>query len=186
MPNMPERLRRTFLTAALSAFVLGAWQGCGSDSGKPEVAPVKGTVTYKGKPVEEAMIEFCQEGLPFRSTGLTNEAGKFEVTSIMPGDGAPVGKNKVTVTIRPILLDPRAGSGIDMAALEKIEDPEERRRKSIEMESKALANYRSSLGLKPAPAHQSLPKKYSSRDSTDIELDVVPDQQNEFEIVLTD
>lgn len=178
--------KRAGATVVATAVCVVALQGCGSDSGKPEVAPVKGTVHYKGQPVDEAMVEFCQEGLPFRSTGLTNKAGEFEVTSIMPGDGAPVGRNKVTVTIRPVFLDPRAGGGIDFAALEKIEDPEARRRKSIEMESKALANYRSSLGLKPVPTHQSLPKKYTSRDSTDLEFDVVPDQQNEFQIVLTD
>ena len=55
------------------------------------------------------------------------------------------------------------------------------------MEGQAIANYRSSLGLKPQLTHQSLPKKYSSRDSTDIEIEieVLPDQQNEFQIVLT-
>jgi hypothetical protein len=178
--------RRAGAMAVATAVCFVALQGCADDSGKPEVAPVKGTVHYKGKPVEEAMVEFCQEGLPFRSTGLTNESGEFELTSIMPGDGAPVGKNKVTVTIRPVFLDPRAGGGIDLAALEKIEDPEERRRRSIAMESEALAKYRSSLGLKPVPAQQTVPKKYSSRDSTDLELEVVSDQQNDFEIVLAD
>jgi len=182
--NMGTRPLPCFLSGAVVMSL--ALPGCSSDTGKPEVAPVRGTVRYQDKPVEEAMVEFCQEGIPFRSTGLTNDKGEFELTSMMTGDGAPVGKNKVTVTIRPVFLDPRAGGGIDLAALEKIEDPEERRRRGIEMESQALAGYRSSLGLKPQPTHQSLPKKYSSRDSTDIEFEVLPDQQNEFQIVLTD
>src|SRR5262245_40734165 len=70
--------------------------GCG---GKPEVkfAPVKGIVLYNAKPLEGATVEFLQEGSPMRSVGLTDAAGRFELTSMVPGDGAPIGENQATV-----------------------------------------------------------------------------------------
>jgi hypothetical protein len=80
---------------------------------KPDLAPVTGVVLYRGAPVESAMVEFIQERAPFRSMGLTDHDGRFRLTSVRPGDGAPIGKNSVVVSARRVFLDPRASGAAD-------------------------------------------------------------------------
>ena len=74
--------------------------GCGG----PDMAPVKGRVTFDGKPVKEAAIAFApvpaddkdkEPGKP--ATGFTDENGYFDLSTYKPLDGAKVGKHKVTV-----------------------------------------------------------------------------------------
>ncbi|MEX1229521.1 MAG: carboxypeptidase-like regulatory domain-containing protein [Planctomycetaceae bacterium] len=69
--------------------------GCGG-SDAPELAPVKGTVNYQGKPVENASVTFTPaKGTP--ASGQTNAEGVFTLTSL-GRDGAAVGENVVTIT----------------------------------------------------------------------------------------
>lgn len=70
--------------------------GCG-DSG-PDMAPVTGVVTLDGAPVENAAVMFVPEAGGRPATGLTDAEGKFSLETLKPGDGALVGKHKVTVT----------------------------------------------------------------------------------------
>lgn len=86
--------RCAILSAACIAIV--TFSGCGS--GNPKTARVTGTVTYQGKPVEGASVSFALESAPQFSTGVTDAQGKFTLTTFKSGDGALIGKNKVTIT----------------------------------------------------------------------------------------
>jgi hypothetical protein len=75
--------------------------GCGAKAEGPELATVSGTVTYQGKPLEGALVVFLPEtpGAPSAS-GSTDESGTFELMTHIPGDGAVIGKHRVSITAR--------------------------------------------------------------------------------------
>jgi hypothetical protein len=70
--------------------------GCGGVT-RPKPVPVKGTVTFRGKPLPKARVTFFAKGAPAPATGETNDAGEFELSMYGKGDGALVGENTVTV-----------------------------------------------------------------------------------------
>jgi hypothetical protein len=73
--------------------------GCSSQS--DGLAPVQGIVTYQGKPLENALVVFIPETpnlLP--ASDLTDGSGRYELMTKVPGDGASIGKHRVTVTAR--------------------------------------------------------------------------------------
>lgn len=73
--------------------------GCGGeDSNLPKTAPVKGTVSYQGEPVTLGQILFIPENGERSGIGRVQEDGTFTVTTYSDGDGAVVGKNKVTIS----------------------------------------------------------------------------------------
>src|SRR5262249_34258094 len=62
--------------------------GCG---GGPALAPVTGTVTMNGKPLANVQVEFWpQDGAP-RSTGATDAAGRYTLTTDGAGKPGAVG-----------------------------------------------------------------------------------------------
>jgi hypothetical protein len=70
---------------------------CNLDSGPPR-APVTGIVTYRGIPVAKAQISFIPtSGDPQIATGMTDEQGKFSLTTMDLNDGAIVGSHKVQI-----------------------------------------------------------------------------------------
>lgn len=71
--------------------------GCGGEPARPKPVPVKGTVTFRGKPLANARVTFWGEKAPMPAVGDTNDAGEFELSMYGKGDGALVGANKVTV-----------------------------------------------------------------------------------------
>jgi hypothetical protein len=82
------RVVRWLLVALLAAC------GCSSSSG-PKLAPVSGVVRYKGQPIKDIAVVFhAPEGL--LASGITDAEGKFQLSTISPGDGAPVGEQQVT------------------------------------------------------------------------------------------
>ena len=72
--------------------------GCGG----PQMAPVKGRVTFDGQPVKEAQITFSpmdvegqkETGKP--GTGFTDDEGNFDISTFKNYDGALVGTNPNT------------------------------------------------------------------------------------------
>lgn len=94
---MPRWSIRASMVVLCFVFLSGA--GCNSDARKrPPMGKVKGTVTYKGDPVANAVVTFTMEGMPRGSTGTTDDEGRFRLTTYDTNDGAFVGTNKVTVT----------------------------------------------------------------------------------------
>lgn len=70
--------------------------GC-SGSGRPAIAPVRGTVTYNGQPVAGARVVFLCPGAPRLAVGETDEGGEYQLTTYEPNDGAMIGNHVVTV-----------------------------------------------------------------------------------------
>jgi hypothetical protein len=91
----PQGLFRGTLAAAL----LLAGAGCG---GKTKPVPVEGVVLLDGKPLKGALVTFVPEdGRGRVAAGLSDDDGKFELTTSTSGDGALPGNYKVTVTVAP-------------------------------------------------------------------------------------
>jgi len=83
---------------ALSAVVLIAMTGCGGG----DFAPVSGTVTYDGKPVEKLRLVFSPKPIgenyavgPY-SKGKTDANGKFSLETRYKDPGAFIGKHQVS------------------------------------------------------------------------------------------
>jgi hypothetical protein len=73
--------------------------GCNSGTRRPPTYPVTGTVIYKGKPLEGAMVTFVPaDGATVEAaTGLTDAEGKFKLTTYTADDGANAGDFMVKV-----------------------------------------------------------------------------------------
>jgi hypothetical protein len=83
---------------AIAAFLAG----CGG----ADMAPVKGRVLFRGKPVGEASLTFSpipqndkdkEPGKP--GTGFTDAEGNYVLSSYKPYDGAIVGDHRVVVAV---------------------------------------------------------------------------------------
>ena len=90
-------MRNFSLVAAISAAVLITTTGCGG-----EFASVSGTVVYDGKPVPKLRVSFSPEPIgenyspgPF-SKGVTNEDGRFSLTTRYNDTGAFIGRHKLS------------------------------------------------------------------------------------------
>jgi hypothetical protein len=104
MPGPTERLARGRLRALALAALFPLAVGCGQ--GGPGFAPVEGTVTYGQKPLANVSVEFYpvvpegEAALPF-SYGLTDEHGKYTLSSQNNQTGAVVGKHRVAIRRLP-------------------------------------------------------------------------------------
>ena len=83
----------------LLAFTAAASSGC-SDA-EFSVTPLKGTVLCKGRPVAEGLVQFSPIGSGSTMTGKSGAGeiesdGSFVVTTYSQGDGAVVGKCRIT------------------------------------------------------------------------------------------
>ncbi|MBN1909619.1 MAG: carboxypeptidase regulatory-like domain-containing protein [Pirellulales bacterium] len=81
------------LLATVTFFLL-LLPGCGKSRPKP--VEVTGKVTYRGKPVEEATVNFFPES-GYMAIATTDTEGRFTLKTSQVGDGAVVGKYEVTV-----------------------------------------------------------------------------------------
>src|SRR5712671_5793789 len=87
---------RTFLagsSALVGACLLLA--GC-SQSGRMPMAPVHGQVTYQGRPVANAAVEFLCPGASRPAAGTSDEQGNYRLTTFTANDGAMIGPHVVT------------------------------------------------------------------------------------------
>jgi len=88
---IPHRFARAGVAVAWAAVLLFL-SGCGA--GGPKTAPVKGTITYKTKPVPYGTIMFQPENGP-AATGEIKDGNYVLKTD--KWDGAVLGKHRVTV-----------------------------------------------------------------------------------------
>ncbi len=85
------------------AWMIACLAGCTS---QPSIVPhpVAGKVERRGKPVAEARVVFHPESdLPpgvHSPLASTDAEGRFELTTLKSGDGAPTGNYRVTVELR--------------------------------------------------------------------------------------
>ena len=91
---MSSDYRRLILSCLLSI----AASGCSQDD-RPALAPVSGSVTLDGQPLERAAVLFRPtEGRASR--GLTDAEGRFELTYLRDIKGAILGSHQVSITTR--------------------------------------------------------------------------------------
>ena len=68
--------------------------GCGRG---PDLARVRGTVQYDGKPLTVGKVLFASVERGKAAAGHINQDGTYVLSTMRPGDGATPGKYKVTV-----------------------------------------------------------------------------------------
>jgi hypothetical protein len=77
--------------------------GCSGAQG-PTCSPVKGRLTYKGKPLAEAMVVFHRIGGDVegnqKPVASTDSSGAYTLTTFRRNDGAPPGEYAITVELR--------------------------------------------------------------------------------------
>ncbi|QDT21577.1 hypothetical protein [Gimesia chilikensis] len=75
--------------------------GCSSSEhlkGRVPVSPVSGTISFKGNPVEGAIVNFVSEDGNPVATGKTDSTGTYSLTTYDADDGAGLGEYVVLVT----------------------------------------------------------------------------------------
>jgi hypothetical protein len=156
-----SRIREVLLAAAIAVVIL---VGCnGAAGGRRPTKPVAVIVTYKGAPVADATITFIsQEGEPSAAYGTTDSSGVAKLKTFEEGDGAVLGKQKVTVIKEQIVGEKPVADQ---------DSPE----------------YAPPPGTTPLPKVKHLiPQKYSGPDTSPLTADVTSSGPNEFKFELTD
>ena len=78
----------------LAAVLMTTFVGCGPK--RPAAAPVRGKITFQGKPVTEGQITFHPEhGRP--AIGAIGTDGTYRLTTFKSDDGAEPGNYRVTI-----------------------------------------------------------------------------------------
>ena len=151
---------RKFTAVSLLLSVGAAMAGC-SGSNRPAVAPVHGQVTYQGRPVVGATVEFLCPGASRPAGGTTDAAGNYRLTTFDASDGAIIGDHIVTVNVYASQpessLPPPVDKG-NKATSKAIEEAERQSAREIEKTKKA----------KPV-----IPPKYGHRRTSDLHKEVV-------------
>jgi hypothetical protein len=153
--QLPRQLASLLLTA------VGCALGCTSQTaGRPETAPVRGRITYRGESVAGARVVFIHAGASRFASGQTDTDGRFQLTTYSPGDGAIVGKNVVIVVKR---------STPGNSAANPI-DPSAARNEDLDASFDRAASR--------APARSAIPIKYANQKTSDLEREVLPGENN--------
>jgi hypothetical protein len=79
------------------AFLAGCQGNPGPEPVIEKVAPVSGTLTYRGQPLEHYQVTFLPADARRAAVGVTDATGKFTLGTNKENDGAPPGPNKVAV-----------------------------------------------------------------------------------------
>jgi len=103
------RAPNILLMPYLVVVALIAVTGCFADKGAYRTASVKGSLTCEGKPVANVLVMFVPQAGEGRSAaepgkpaqGITDENGKFTLTTYEEGDGAIVGTHLVRIQPAP-------------------------------------------------------------------------------------
>ncbi len=140
------------------------WAGCGGaavDPNRPATAPVSGTVTYQGSPVENATVTFLASAPDGKSAvGRTDASGKFALMTFAPGDGAVPGQYKVMISKQ--VTEGGVSEEEAYKYIERGENPPEPTVKNL------------------------LPEKYTAADTSGLSADVTESGENTFTFELTD
>jgi hypothetical protein len=96
MPINPVKL----ILLAIAGVWMAAAIGCTSnnDMTPPKLIPVKGKVTYKGKPLSKGVVRFSADGYGRDAGGHLKEDGTYELTTLKAGDGVTAGEHRVFIT----------------------------------------------------------------------------------------
>jgi hypothetical protein len=147
--------------------ILGTWLvGCGGGVSGPPTEPVSGVVTLDGQPVAKANVVFVPDGAGQGAAGVTDEAGKYALTTTTSRDGAVVGSYKIMVT--KVTAD-GPGAGIDLSGLSS----EERDKAAAKAFYSSAAVKSVGNQKKGASASSEIPTKYNNIAGSGLKADVV-------------
>jgi hypothetical protein len=97
--RITERISKTLVAVAFPlglGLLVATWAGCGADA---SLAPVSGTVTADGQPVQGGVVTFApiqSEGTGGKpAVGEVGTNGTFQLGTNAAGDGAAVGRHRV-------------------------------------------------------------------------------------------
>ncbi len=162
---------RKIVLSTVVLCALSSLAGCG---GRSDLAPATGVVTFKGEPLADAKVMLHPlGGGPRNSYGTTNSKGEFKLSTFGMNDGALIGRHAVTITKVDASSQPTfdgedlAKNGYGGASYEAIMGPGN------------LAKQRKKLVF-------ILPEKYSSKEKSGIEVDVVKGETNHFPLDMTE
>ena len=141
------------------ALLLMVAVGC-RQSEHPELRRVTGTVIYQDEPVQNAVVSFHNDKAKRLASGQTDMDGKFSLTSFNLNDGALPGEHRVLVT-------KMEGENEDAPSLSMDEALNAERNKA------------------KRPRHV-LPKKYATKATSPLVLEVTDEGLVDVEIVLED
>jgi hypothetical protein len=85
--------------------------GAASCAGDPLVAPVEGTLRIKGKPLANVEVEFLPEANGPRSRGVTDQDGRYRLTTDAQKSGATIGSHRVLLYDLQVYDDKPVGGG---------------------------------------------------------------------------
>jgi len=147
---------RALAPVALLWAALVPLAGCGRDY-KQQLAPLTGTVTYKGKPVVGAFMTFLPPDTALRpAIARTDASGNYVMETYEPRDGASVGSGLLAISLRGPSKKIKPGMG--EAALEQLADA----------------------------GDPSIPIKYFSHEKSGLKFDVKARTNNRYDIELVD
>jgi hypothetical protein len=149
--------------------------GCGGGAEGPATEPVSGTVTLDGKPIEGAQVVFVPNGSGRAASATTDAAGKYELTTFNPADGAVIGSYKVTIA-----KTEGATVSVNLEGL----SPEEATKKAAEAYYSSGANKNIGNPNAKAKVTELVPAKYKS-DATSGLTAEVKEGNNTFDFPLT-
>jgi hypothetical protein len=156
----------------------------GGCSKPPSIAtyPVTGTVTYNDKALVGATVSFVSDNPDApRSSGITDEDGKFRLTTYVNATqvlaGVPAGDYNVLVLKNPAVGD--TGSASTMEQL----SPEERITKMQKMMQQQLPV---AQGERPQKPKSEVPEKYTSIKTTPLKHTVAAGENPPVEFKLRD
>jgi hypothetical protein len=100
--RLPFRARHIALAVGLLLTLWAGYSFATRDGSKMSVYTVTGSVLFEGQPAEGATVVLHPEdrSITIRPRGVVDADGSFELTTYLPGDGAPVGEYKVTIDWR--------------------------------------------------------------------------------------
>ena len=146
--------------------------GCGDAVVKPKTFPVTGTVVYKGDPVANVKVMFMTDGAPRTANGVTDDQGKFKLSTFDVNDGALPGEHKIVVIKETANAAPKT---VDTSMLD---DP-----------SKMASQYNDDMKKKESEEKKMsslLPLKYASLETTPLKETVTEAGPNQFVLTLSD
>ena len=150
-------IRWRFLVAVLFAVLFAACSAKLPPGAKP-TKKVTVTVTYKGAPVEGAMVTFVNQEGPPTANGRTDAQGKARLKTYIEGDGATLGTHKVMIEKSEAVGGQSVGT----------DDP------------------KYNPNAPPATVKYLIPQKYSNIATSGLTAEVKADGANEFEFDLKD
>jgi hypothetical protein len=98
MPRVLSSPSRAGMLGASLAVCLAITGGCQQGAARPKTVPVSGTVTLGGVPVAGAAVSFQAADGSRSSIGITDDSGRYALTTFVRGDGAVPGDYKVAIS----------------------------------------------------------------------------------------